>query len=177
METVVVGLLEDVSLGVRQCFWFQHDGGLAHNGEDIRQWLKAAYSGRWIGRGGTVAWHLQSPYITPIISYLWAHLKKQIYAVPPRTIGHLVTQYFGQLWQWSMPTCLKQEEVESNTYCRLWDTHGRTITDTFCHLTWVGISKNRRLRTYIVLHSGLCNTETFYGQLVREFHFILHMQL
>jgi hypothetical protein len=29
--------------------WFQHDGGPAHWGEDVRQWLNATYPGRWIG--------------------------------------------------------------------------------------------------------------------------------
>jgi hypothetical protein len=51
MQTILVGLLEDVS----GSFWFQQDGALSRYGEDVQQWLKATYSEMWIGREGTVA--------------------------------------------------------------------------------------------------------------------------
>jgi hypothetical protein len=37
LETILLGLLADVSLAVRQRLWFQHDGAPAHCGEDARQ--------------------------------------------------------------------------------------------------------------------------------------------
>jgi hypothetical protein len=69
---------------------FQHDGAPARYGEDIGQWLNATYTGRWIGRGGLIAWPPRSPDLTPIDIFLWGHLKEQVYAVPLRTIDELV---------------------------------------------------------------------------------------
>jgi hypothetical protein len=37
IETVLLGLPEDVSLAVRQSLWFQHNGASTHYGEDV--WL------------------------------------------------------------------------------------------------------------------------------------------
>jgi hypothetical protein len=68
LETVVPGLLEDVPLAVTQRLWFQHDRAPVHYGEDVRQWLNATYPGRWIGRGGTIAWPPRSPDLARIFS-------------------------------------------------------------------------------------------------------------
>jgi hypothetical protein len=92
LETVLPGLLEDVPRAVKQRLWFQHDGALANCGEDVQQWLNAACPGRWIGRGGPIAWPPRSPDQTPMYFFLWGHLKEQVYAVPPRTIEDLVTR-------------------------------------------------------------------------------------
>jgi hypothetical protein len=64
LETVLPGLPEDVPLAVRQGLWFHQNGAPAHYGEDIRQWLKAIYPGRWIGCGGPIAWPPRSPDLT-----------------------------------------------------------------------------------------------------------------
>jgi hypothetical protein len=42
-ETVISGLLEDMSLAMRQRFWFQHYGAPAHDEQDVQQLLNAAY--------------------------------------------------------------------------------------------------------------------------------------
>jgi hypothetical protein len=79
LETVLPGLLEDVPLAVRQRLWFQHDGARAHYGEDVRQWLNATYPGRWIGRGGPIAWPPRSSDLTPMdffFFFLWGHLQE-----------------------------------------------------------------------------------------------------
>jgi hypothetical protein len=54
LETDLLWLLEDVSLAVRQRF--QHDGALAHYGQDVWQWMNATYPGRWNGHQGLIAW-------------------------------------------------------------------------------------------------------------------------
>jgi hypothetical protein len=92
LETVLAGLLEDVPLAVSQRLWFQHNGAQTHYGDDVRQWLNATYPGRWIGRGGPIAWPPWSPDLTPINFFLWGHLKEQVYAVPPRTIEDLAAK-------------------------------------------------------------------------------------
>jgi hypothetical protein len=56
------------------------------------QWLNTTYPGRWIGRGGPIAWPPRSPDVTPMVFFLWGHLKEQVYAVPPRTIQDLVAR-------------------------------------------------------------------------------------
>jgi hypothetical protein len=37
-----------------------------HYGEDVQQWLNATNPGRWIGRGGPIAWPPRSPDLTPM---------------------------------------------------------------------------------------------------------------
>jgi hypothetical protein len=39
LESVLLQLLEDVPLAVRQRLWFQLDEAPVHNGEDVWQWL------------------------------------------------------------------------------------------------------------------------------------------
>jgi hypothetical protein len=92
LETVLLVLLEDVPLAVRQRLWFQHDGAPACYGEDVRQWLNVTYPGRWIERRRSIAWPPRSPDLTPMDFFLWGHLKEQVYAVPPRTIEDLVVR-------------------------------------------------------------------------------------
>jgi hypothetical protein len=92
LETVLPGLLQDVPLAVRQRLWFQHDGAPAHYGEDIWQWLNETYPGRWIGRGGPIAWPFRSPDPTPVDFFLWGYVKEQVYAVPARAIEDLVAR-------------------------------------------------------------------------------------
>jgi hypothetical protein len=81
-----------VPLAASQRLWFQHDGAPAHYGEDVRPWLNATYPGRWIGRGGPIAWPPRSPDLTPMDFSLWGQLEEQVYAVPPRTIEDLVAR-------------------------------------------------------------------------------------
>jgi hypothetical protein len=69
VETFLPELLEDMPLAVRKRFWFQQDGAPAHYGEDVRQWLKATFPGRWIGSGGTISWLPLSPELTPMIFF------------------------------------------------------------------------------------------------------------
>jgi hypothetical protein len=41
--------------------WLQHDGAPPHFDKAVTEFLNEDYEGRWIGRGGTVAWSSQSP--------------------------------------------------------------------------------------------------------------------
>jgi hypothetical protein len=40
------------------------------------------YCGRWIDRGGPIAWAPRSPDLIPLDFYLWGHLKTLVYAAP-----------------------------------------------------------------------------------------------
>jgi hypothetical protein len=52
---------------------------------NIWQWLNATHSGRWIGRGGPIAWPSLSLDVTPMDFFLWGHLKERVCAVAPST--------------------------------------------------------------------------------------------
>lgn len=59
--------------------WFQHDGAPPHNALAVRRLLDRRYPGRWIGRGGPVAWPPRSPDLNPLDYFLWGHLKGKVY--------------------------------------------------------------------------------------------------
>jgi hypothetical protein len=63
LERILPTLLEDVPLIVRRQMWIQHDGAPKHFSNISRDYLDAAFHGRWIGRGG----HVKSLiYDTPV---------------------------------------------------------------------------------------------------------------
>lgn len=71
-------LLEDVPLDLRARMWLQHDGAPAHSAQIVRDYLNAAYPGRWIGRGG-VPWPPRSPDLNPLDYFLWGYFKELVY--------------------------------------------------------------------------------------------------
>ena len=79
LQEVLPGLLNDVPPPIRRRMWFQHDGAPAHFSVDVRNALNMMYPGRWIGRGGPVAWPPRSPDLSPLDFFLWGHMKSLIY--------------------------------------------------------------------------------------------------
>jgi hypothetical protein len=75
------GLLQVVSLIVRQNFWFQHDGTPMNCGEAIRQSLSPRLPGRWIRRRGPNSWAPRKTDVIPIYVGLCVLLKEQFNAV------------------------------------------------------------------------------------------------
>ena len=75
-------LLEEVPIYLAFNHWLQHDGCPAHFQRDVRQHLDQEYTGRWIGRGGPVAWPPRSPDLTPLDFYLWGAMEDMVYATP-----------------------------------------------------------------------------------------------
>lgn len=69
--------LQDVLLTVR--FWFQQDSAPAHFARDIRTFLNAEYSNRWIGREGQVSWFPRSPDLNPLDYFLWGCVKNSVH--------------------------------------------------------------------------------------------------
>lgn len=90
LENVLVDLLDDIPLDVRQNVWFLHDGAPPHNAREVRDWLDHNYNQRWIGRGGPVLWPARSPDLNPCDFYLWGHLKQLVYATPVDSVEELV---------------------------------------------------------------------------------------
>jgi hypothetical protein len=82
LERILPSLLEDVPLIVSRQMWIQHDGAPAHFSNVSRDYLDVAFHGRWIGRGGPVTWPPRSPELTPLVYFVWCHLKSLIYDTP-----------------------------------------------------------------------------------------------
>lgn len=77
-------LLDNVPLAILQNpIWLQLDGAPAHFSRAVRDWLNLNYPGRWIGRGGHVAWPPRSCDLTPLDFFLWGYIKSIVYRTPP----------------------------------------------------------------------------------------------
>lgn len=69
--------------------WFQQDGAPPHYGVRVRQYLNEEFTGRWIGRRGTIEWAPRSPDLTPLDYFLWGYLKERVYRTIPQTLDEL----------------------------------------------------------------------------------------
>ena len=78
-------ILENVDLQTRERMWIQLDGARPHYANVVRNYLNEHYNGRWIGRGGPIAWPARSPDLTSPDFYLWGFLKAVVYRQPPTT--------------------------------------------------------------------------------------------
>lgn len=87
-ETLPV-LLEEVNLDVRRQMFFLHDGAPPHFALEVRQHLINVFAGRWIGRGGPIAWPPRSPDLNPLDFYFWGQLKSLVYATEVDTEAEL----------------------------------------------------------------------------------------
>lgn len=82
-------LLEDVPINARLNMYYQHDGAPAHFGRNVRDWLDENFAGRWIGRGGPIAWPPRSPDLNPLDYHFWGHLNNLVYATEVNTLEEL----------------------------------------------------------------------------------------
>lgn len=90
LETVLIGLLEDIPLEIRQTMIYQNDGCPAHFARPVREYFDRNYRNRWIGRNGPILWPARSPDITPVDFYVWGRLKQLVYDEEIVTRDHLV---------------------------------------------------------------------------------------
>jgi hypothetical protein len=67
--------LEDMPLASRHQLYFMIYGAASHFSLSGRRHINAHYPGRWIGRGGPIAWPPRSPDL-----YLWGHAKSVVYS-------------------------------------------------------------------------------------------------
>lgn len=69
----------DISLLLRQRVMFQNDGAPCHYAKTVRNYLDLTYPGRWIGRGGPIAWAPRSPDLNPVDFFVWGYYKEFVY--------------------------------------------------------------------------------------------------
>jgi hypothetical protein len=62
--------LADVPMIIRRELHFMHDGAPVRFSLVSRRYLNRKLPGRWIGRGGPIAWPPRSPDLNPMDFYL-----------------------------------------------------------------------------------------------------------
>jgi hypothetical protein len=78
MENSMPDFLANVPLIISRELHFMHDGAPAHFSLISRRYLNRKFPGRWIGRGGPIAWPLRSSDLNPLDFFLWRHLKSLV---------------------------------------------------------------------------------------------------
>ncbi|CAH2101036.1 unnamed protein product [Euphydryas editha] len=89
LKSAVNDMLYDVPLSNRKNLFYQHGGAPANYQTQVREHLNKTFGDRWIGRGGPVPWPARSPDLTPLDYYLWAEVKRLVYAVEYENIEEL----------------------------------------------------------------------------------------
>jgi hypothetical protein len=70
-------------------------------------------AGRWIGRGGPIAWPPRSPDLTPLDFFLWGYVKSIVYQVKIKDLQHLTVRIRDAVATVT-PNMLKQRGTRSN---------------------------------------------------------------
>ena len=93
IRDILLEMLENVLLQVRQWLWFQHDGAPAHFALDVREYLNNVFPNHWIGRGSPVQWPPRSPDLTPMDFFIWVEMKCLVYETlidtPEELVSHV----------------------------------------------------------------------------------------
>jgi hypothetical protein len=55
-------------------------GAPVHFVHIVHDYLNVNFPGRWVGRGGPIAWPPRSPDLTPLDVFLWGSVKDQVAA-------------------------------------------------------------------------------------------------
>jgi hypothetical protein len=67
----------------------REDGVPAHLCHHVTNHLDREMAGRWIGRGGPIAWPRKLPDLTPLDFFLWGYVKNIVYQVKINDPQHL----------------------------------------------------------------------------------------
>lgn len=74
-SAVLENFLDDLNLYDCQRLYFQQDGARAHTYHCTTNLLERLFGLQWIGVNGPVRWPPRSPDITPLVFFLWGHVK------------------------------------------------------------------------------------------------------
>lgn len=89
LRNVIPELLRGVPEQHLNNLHYQQDGAPAHFQHLVRDYLDEEFPGRWIGRGGPIAWPARSPDLTPLDFYLWGDVKRIVYKQESNTVQEL----------------------------------------------------------------------------------------
>jgi len=85
LRTTIAEVLDELPLALVRNMWLQQDGCPAHWHRMARAAADLLFPGKWIGRGGPVAWPARSPDLTPLDFFLWGVIKDIVYRQKPTT--------------------------------------------------------------------------------------------
>lgn len=74
-----------------QNMYFQCDGAPCHYARQVTGYLNHQYPGKWIGRGGPIAWPPRSPDLNPVDLFIWGCYKELVYHTEFSTLEELRT--------------------------------------------------------------------------------------
>jgi len=108
----------------------QLDGALPYYARIVKNFLNTRYNGMWIGRGGPIAWPVQSPDLTSPNFYLWSYLKNSVYEREPTTRDDMIqrkllVQAYHELYYYKLLAILiknrvfKKMEIYLNIFCNM----------------------------------------------------------
>ena len=69
--------------------WFQQDGARPHTAASTLAFLRNAFPGKVLSKGGTVEWPPRSPDLSPLDFFLWGHIKTTVYSRPVHSLSQL----------------------------------------------------------------------------------------
>lgn len=120
LESVVPSVFK----GTSNRLWLQQDGAPAHFSINVRRYLDENLTGRWIGRGGPIAWPPRSPDLSINDFWLWGDVRDRLYRRPrPSTIRELEVRLISILDSIPMSTIRKSFDSFLKR-CRLCEKNG-----------------------------------------------------
>jgi hypothetical protein len=187
LETVLLELLQDVPLAMRQRLWFLHETTPVHYGEDDWQWgWTQQFPGRRTGCQGLTSWPSWSPDLTR--KDTWTSMLMQSLPGDCQRSPGKPSSSCDNSWWWHVKACLRERCA---AHCHLpWNGQGLlqtpTITmwcpwsiDSLCHMMVTCILKTevRGHAFYTISTCFFFNKELHYGVPVCEFRFTLYVRV
>ena len=88
---------------------------------------------RWTSRCGPIAWHPQSPDLTPLDFYQWGHMKSLVYQIPVDTVEDLLARVLGAAQEIQQtPGVMKRVYQNMSRRYNVCNKLGGRILNPFC---------------------------------------------
>lgn len=89
LQDIIPNVFEDVPIN-RNRIWWQQDGASVHNTVGTTNFLNQQFGNHWFGLRGPHRWPTRSPDLTPLDTFLWAHLKNECYKTVATTRDNMM---------------------------------------------------------------------------------------
>lgn len=97
LRNQVLPHFDEVPLAVLRQLWWQQDGAPPHNGHIVSVYLNTMFQQKWIGNYGVVRWPARSPDLSPLDYFLWGYVKNNLYRNMPDNIEYLKLELRRQI--------------------------------------------------------------------------------